>query len=140
MNWSDSYNDICNELRILRIHEMEMRKRVELAHEVMVSGEIPSSGSYCHMPLDKAIERFNTAVDDLDRIQEEVDRLDAVKLEMEQVISKLEGLPHVIQYKRIVEGKNYAQIASELGYSEKHLRNVMWSQKDKVRTQSANAS
>lgn len=140
MDWKTSYNDICAELRVLHIYEMEMRKRVELAHGVMFSGEIQSSGSYCHMTLDKSIEHYNNAVDGLAKVQAEVDRLDGVKTSMEKEMTKFSGLAHVIEYKRIVEGKTYRQMASELGYSEQHLRNTACKERYKNRTHSANAS
>lgn len=140
MNWKDSYNDICNELRILQIHEMELRKRVELAHAVVVSGEIPSSGSYCHVPLDKSLGWFDSAVADLDRVQAEVDRVHGVKIQMEQHMSSFTGLAHVIQHKRMVEGKTYRQMSTELGYSEQYLREVSSKRTNKKPTKSANAS
>lgn len=140
MNWKDSYGDICAELRIAQIHEMEMRRRVEIAHDVVFTGEMPSSGSYCHLPLDKGITYFNNAVDALEKAQAEVDRLNDVKAQMEQHMAKFTGLAHVIQYKQMVEGKTYRQIGADLGYSEKHLRNVMWNERDKHRTQSTNVS
>lgn len=140
IDWKDCYNDICFELRIFQIHEMEIRKRVELAHDMMFKGEMPSSGSYCHLPLDKGIEKYNTSVEDLKVIQAEVDRLESVKNEMEQQISQFTGLANVIQYKRIVEGKTYRQIAPELGYSENYLRQHMYRESNKMMTQSKTAS
>ena len=140
MDWKSSYNDICAELRVLHIYEMELRKRVELAHEVMFSGEIQSSGSYCHLPLDKSIDHYNKAVDDLAKAQAEVDRLDGVKTSMEKEMTQFSGLAHVIQYKQMVEGKTYRQMSAELGYSEQHLRNTACKERYKRSTQSTNAS
>ncbi|CAH1205703.1 hypothetical protein PAECIP111893_02397 [Paenibacillus plantiphilus] len=140
MNWKDCYSDICAEIRIMGIHEMELRKRVELAHKAMFTGELPSSGSYCHLPLDKGIEQYNAAVTELDAIQAEVDRLNGVKSQMEQQMSQFTGLAHVIEYKRLVEGKTYGELSSELGYSENYLRQFMHRKRNKMITQSTNVS
>lgn len=140
MDWSESYNDICSQLRIVQIHEMEVRRRVEQAHAVMVTGEMPSSGSYCHLPLDKAITYYNHAVDALNEVQGEVDRLNAIKREMEQAMGGFTGLRNRIIYERKANGKRYKEIASEMGYTEAYLRQVASERTHKKRTQSTNAS
>lgn len=139
MNWTQSYNDTCNELRILQIREMEVRRRVEMAHKVIVKGEIPSSGSYVHIPLDKGIDWYNKAVLELEEMQVEVDRVHTIKVEMERHMNQFTGLAHVIQCKRI-EGKTYRDMAPELGYSEGYLRRYMSKRGNKEVTQSASAS
>lgn len=138
MNWKESYNDICAELRIVQIHEMEIRRRVELAHDVLFSGKIQSSGDYCHIPLDKGIEKYNAAVKELDAAQAETNRLQKIKNEIEAEMVKFTGLANVVMCKRI-EGKTYKEIAIELGYSESHIRNHM-SKKYKHSTESDLAS
>jgi hypothetical protein len=138
MNWKESYTDTCNELRILQLHEMEIRRRVELAHKVLISGEAPSSGPYVHISLDKGVEGYNKAVADLESIQEEVDRVEAIKLQMEQYMQQFTGLANVVKCKRL-EGKSYDQIGMELGYSGGYLRKYM-SQGNKAVTQSTNVS
>lgn len=139
MEWNDSYNDTVNELRILVIREAEIRRRVEMAHKVIIRGEIPSSGSYVHIPLDKGIEWYNKAAVELEDIQAEVDRVNGIKLEMEKYMNQFTGLAHVIQCKRM-EGKSYNDIAVEIGYSQQYLRNFMSKRGYKDVTQSANAS
>ncbi len=139
MEWKDSYNDTVNELRILQIREMEIRRRVEMAHKVIFKGEVPSSGSYVHIPLDKGIDWYNKAVDDLKEIQAEVDRVESIKLEMEVHMNQFTGLANVIQCKRM-EGKSYDMIGIELGYSGGYLRKYMSKRGNKEVTQSTNAS
>lgn len=140
MNWKESYTDICAELRIAQIHELEMRRRVEAAHDVIFTGEMPSSGNYCHMPLDKGIVYFNTAVEALDKAQAEVDRLNAVKTEMEQAMAQFTGVRYVIQYKHLVEGKTYRQIGAELSLSENTIKSHMHRMRNQMHTESANVS
>lgn len=140
MDWSESYNDICAQLRIVQIHEMEVRRRVEQAHTVMVTGEMPSSGSYCHLPLDKAITHYNHAVDALNAVQGEVDRLSGIKREMEQAMGGFTGLRNRIIYERKANGKKYKEIAEELGYTPQYLREVASRRTYKQPTQSTNAS
>lgn len=138
MNWKESYNDICAELRIVQIHEMEIRRRVELAHGVMVAGKMPSSGDYVHISLDKGLEKYLAVVSELEAAQAETDRLQKIKNEIEAEMVKFTGLANVVMCKRI-EGKTYKEIAVELGYSESHIRNHM-SKKYKHSTESNLAS
>lgn len=140
MSWKENYNDICTELRLAQIHELEMRKRVEVAHQVMVSGEMPSSGTYCHIPLDKGIAYYNAAVSALELAQAEVDRISAIKTEMEQAMAKFTGTAYVIQYKHIVEGKTYRQIGAELNMTEQSIKNLMHRKRNQLSTENANAS
>jgi len=139
MNWKESYNDICSELRIVQIHEMEIRRRVELAHDVLFSGKMPSSGDYVHIPLDKGLEKYLTVVSELEEAQAETDRLQKIKNDMESEMVKFTGLANVIQCKRI-EGKPYKVIAAELGYSEAHIRNYLYKRGCKKDAESAKAS
>lgn len=124
MDWSQSYEDTCAELRILQLREMEVRRMVELAHKVIVTGEAPSSGDYVHISLDKGIERYNQAVDELDKIQAEVDAKESIKLEMEKAMEQFTGLEHVVKCK-VLQGKSYKVIAEELGYGYQYIRNYM---------------
>lgn len=122
MNWKESYTDIKAMLRIQQLYEIEARKRMEKAYEVIWAGEIPSSGSYVHIPVDRGIELYNVEVNELREVQEEIERLQFILTEMEKEMSKFTGLANVIQYKRIVEGKTYKELEQELGYDEAYMR------------------
>jgi len=137
MDWSKGYTDTCAELRILEIREMELRRRVEIAHKVIVTGEAPSSGDYCHIPLDKGIERYNKAVDELTEFQTEVDRMKGIKVQMEDAMAKCTDLGNRIKYERLVNGKTYKQLALEMGYTEQYLRVYNSRRVNKQSTQSA---
>lgn len=143
MEWKDSYNDIKAMLKIQQLYELEARNRMEKAYKVVWAGEIPSSGSYCHIPVDRGIELYNVAITELREVQEEVERLQSVLTAMEEEMSKFTGLANVIQCKRIVEGKTYKELEKELGYSESYMRLLIHrnSKNDnKVITQSTKAS
>lgn len=129
MDWKQSYNDICAELSILHLHELELRKRWEKARQAMDEHVLP---------LDKALEYYNTAAEILNEHVEECERVEAIKGEMESHMSKFDTLPNVIKSKRL-QGMSYKQIAIETGYSEGHLRNMM-AKSDKVITQNTNVS
>lgn len=129
MDWKQSYNDICAELSILHLHELELRKRWEKARQAMDEHVLP---------LDKALEYYNTAAEILNKHVEECERVEAIKREMERYMNQFDTLPNVIKSKRI-QGMSYKQIAIETGYSEGHLRNMM-AKSDKVITQNTNVS
>lgn len=138
MNWKESYNDICSELRIMQIQKMEISRRVEMAHRVVVSGSIPSSGGYCHIPLDKGLEKYDEVVAGYREVETEITRLLSVKSAMEAEMVKFTGLAYVVQCKRL-EGKGYKQIGMETGHSEAYLRKLI-SEGNKEVTHSAKAS
>jgi hypothetical protein len=139
MNWKESYNDICSELRIVQIHQMEIQRRFDIVKRVMWSGSIPSSGGYCHIPLDKGLEKYDDIVAEYREIEEEITRLLSVKAAMESEMLKFNGLANVIQSKRM-QGLNYYQIAEELGYSYHYIRNYMSKKGCKEGATSAKAS
>lgn len=139
MNWTQSYSDTCAELQILRIRESEIKRRVELAYKYTVKGSMPSSGPYVHISLDKGLEKIEQEQHDLNMIRDEIDRIEAIKHEMEKHMQQFTGLANVIQCKRM-EGKSYDVIGLELGYSGGYLRKYMSKRGNKEVTQSASAS
>ncbi|MEK4108135.1 hypothetical protein NST28_29130 [Paenibacillus sp. FSL R10-2791] len=139
MSWKESYNDICSELRIVQIHRMEIERRFDLVKRVVWSGSVPSSGGYCHIPLDKGLEKYDEVVAEYREVEEEVARLLSVKNAMEAEMNKFNGLANVIQSKRM-QGMNYYQIADELGYSYHYIRNYMSKRGCKEGAQSTKAS
>lgn len=137
MDWKQSYTDTCAELRILQLREMELRKRWELAHKVVMTGEMPST-VYCHIPLDKGLEVLDKAAQELHEIVDEVTRVEMLKMQMELYMGEFTGTAQVIMCKRL-EGKTYKEIEAETGYSQAYARKVI-SQGNKEVTQSANVS
>src|ERR1041384_2726481 len=109
MNWTQSYNDTCAELQILRIRESEIKRRVELAYKYTVKGSMPSSGPYVHISLDKGLEKIEQEQNELNMIREEIDRVEEAKQEMEKHMQQFTGLANVIKCKRM-EGKSYDMI------------------------------
>lgn len=115
MDWKQSYSDIKAELAILHLHELELRKRWEKARQAMDEHIIP---------LDKALAYYNKAADILNTHVTECERVEAIKQEMESYMNDFTNLGNVIKSKRL-QGHTYKQMAGEMGYSEKYLRNYL---------------
>lgn len=136
MKWTDTYQDICAQLQTMQQGEQHYRRVVEEYHAVIVEGKAKSSSRYfCHVPLDKAIENYNVAVDKLAAIQEEVDRLDNIKQSMDKIINGFDNLTNRIAAGRL-QGKRYKDMELELGYSEHALRKHMCRHRHTLGTES----
>lgn len=123
MDWKQSYNDICAELSILHLYELELRKRWEKARQAMDKHDLP---------LDKALEVYNRTAEELNNHVTECQRVESIKGEMERCMNQFDTLENVIKSKQL-QGKTLKQIALELGYAYGTLRNKI-SQNDKVVT------
>lgn len=121
MDWKQSYNDICAELSILHLHELELRKRWEKARLAMDTHVLP---------LDKAIEAHNHAADTLNEHVKECERVESIKKDMERYMSQFDTLENIIECK-LMQGIGYPQMSKELCYSEKYLRNYRSKMKNK---------
>lgn len=127
MDWKQSYNDICAELSILHLHEMELRKRWEKARQAM---------DLHVLPLDKAFAMEQKAAGLLNDHVTECQRVESIKQKMERCMNQFDTLENVIKSKRL-QGHTLKQIALELGYSYGTIRNKV-SKNDNVVTLSAN--
>lgn len=127
MDWKQSYSDICAELSILHLHELELRKRWEKARQAMDEHVLP---------LDRAFEMEQKAADILNRHVDECERVEAIKREMESHMEQFTGLYSVIKSKRL-QGYSLKQIAAVTGHSYGYIRNIV-AEHDKVVTQNTN--
>jgi len=130
--WLEGYQDICNELELIKIYENDLRKRVEMAHKVVVSGEMQSDAHYVHIPLDKSLDQYKKVVDKYREVVDRVNELTDVKVQMELYIEKFEGLTQQVVYKRAIESKSLPLIASELHISYDYVARILSRNKVKI--------
>lgn len=62
--------------------------------------------------------------DNIEQLHEVHDFYNGIAKEIEQSIRSLKGLEHEVAYKRIVEEKTLAEIATELNFSPEYIRRV----------------
>lgn len=119
--WLEGYQDVCNELELMKIYEIDLRKRVEIAHKVVVSGEMQSDAHYVHIPLDKSIEWYNDIVDKYRKVVDRVNEITSVKVQMERHVDGFTGNVYKMAYMRVIEGKSIDEIANNLHLSYHHV-------------------
>ena len=125
INYLGAYQDTQLELRILQIREDELRKTVAVAHKVIMTGQAPSSGRYvCHVPLDKAIKKYNEAIDALEEVQEAIKEKEKVVNHMYNLMNNMTGVVQQISIKRLIDGMTLKDIADELHLDYQYVRNV----------------
>jgi len=129
MDWKQSYSDICAELSILHLHELELRKRWEKARQAMDEHVLP---------LDKALEYYNRAAEILTAHVEECERVEAIKREMESHMEQFTNKADVILSKQM-QGYGLKEISAMTGYSYGYVRQ-MAAKYNKERTDNAKIS
>lgn len=125
MDWKGSYQDTQEELEIARLREKELVHRVNAFCRVVHEGTIQSSGNTCHVPLDKSLQWYNKAVDDLTAIQHEITRLGTLLRDIETRISRLKGNYYRVTYLKHIKGYENWRIAETLGIEECTVRKYL---------------
>ncbi|WP_373232117.1 hypothetical protein [Cohnella sp.] len=119
------YKDTIIELDILQDLRADLVRQLEQQHRIVWTGMAPSAPMPAHVPLDKALSKYDNVVERLRAIESEIGMKRKLIQGIDEKLSKLNGLNHTIGYKRLVEGKSLKEIADEIGYSYSHVRNVM---------------
>ena len=117
------YKDICQEVEFLEAMLDEAEAEYNINNKLMLKNpENPGTEGYIPLPLDRAAEfrdRVAERYNNIARLLELKKRKTA-----EKHLNQLEGLEYEVAYKRFVEGKTLAEIAEELGYSERHMKRI----------------
>lgn len=117
MDWRTSYHDLCQQIEILELHEEALSFQLKRARTLCFSGMLPSDPLPVHVPLDKALVKYDDVMDKLKEIEETLKQMHNVKDQMEQRMNQFEGLEYKVAYMRDVQHKPLDTIADELGYS-----------------------
>lgn len=134
MHVVDSYKNLLIEIEIVRkrIEGLEVDRELMVKSLFKSAPKDVSSVNYDGMPKGSMSHKT------LDRTWEDIRRIDnmlflentflenklKIKNQIEESISKLEGIEYEIAYKREIEGKSLKEIAEELGRSYDHVRRV----------------
>ncbi len=118
IDWRTSYHDLCKEIEILDLRADDLEKEARVCLKTVWTGEPPTDRTvYVHMPLDKALSRYEQVMSNLCEIQDLLRCKRVTKAQIEQRLNEFEGLEYRVAKMRDIDGKALDQIADELGYS-----------------------
>jgi DNA-directed RNA polymerase specialized sigma24 family protein len=134
-----AYRNVCRDLQGLEAYLQVAHSRVKTAHRTMFKGKMPSS-QMCYVPLDRAIEDYNSAADDYNETLQAVEQLRMAKEQMENAIGTMSDAEQVVILMHVEQGMNLREVAEKSNYTYGHLRNVSMMLRRKDMTESANVS
>lgn len=118
------YNDSIIELDILQSLRRDLIRQLEQQHRIVWTGMAPSAPMPAHVPLDKALSKYDSAVERLNALEQEIKLRRELIQGIDEKLSRLTGMGNTIGYKRYVEGKSLKEIAAELGESYEKIRKI----------------
>lgn len=134
-----AYRNVCRDLKGLTAYQIVSHNRLKQAHNVVMKGKMPSS-IMCYVPLDRALEDYNLAVDDYNETIQAVEALTIAKVQMEQIIGTMSDAEQVVILMHVEQGLNLKEIADKSNYTYGWLRQVAMKLRKQERTENANAS
>lgn len=134
-----AYRNVCRDLKGLEAYKVVSHNRLQQAHQVVMKGKMPSS-IMCYVPLDRALEDYNLAVDDYNETLQAIESLEMAKVQMEQIIGSMSDAEQIVVLMHVEQGLSLKEIAEKSNYSYGRIRNVAMELRRKVVTKSANAS
>lgn len=119
------YKDICKEVEFLEVMLAEAEAEYNINNKLMLKNpENPGTEGYIPLPLDRAAEFRDRVAERYNNIARLLELKKRIKKTAEKHLNQLEGLEYEVAYKRFIEGKTLAEIAEELGYSERHMKRI----------------
>lgn len=125
MQWKETYNDLCEEISALEHRADDLSDQLKTAYQMCYDGKMPGD-SFSRIPLDKALETYDSVQEKLNVVLEWLEKKRQVKAEMDIHLAKMESLENRVSFMRRGQRKSVRQIANELGYSEGHIYNVVY--------------
>lgn len=115
------FNELCEELEILRFREYELVKQAEIAQKHCFSSRVDRN---TYLPLDVALYNYDDAMERLDRIREEIEERTQLKLRIEGIISDVSELPARVAFMRDVQRLTLVEIAQKTNYSYSYVKKI----------------
>ena len=125
MHLQQSYVDLCEEIEGLKIVENDIRYQLKLAYKQCFTGKMPGE-SWSRLPLDKALESYDSVSERLANISEIIRHKEETKKLIEERLGRMTTLENQVMYRRTVMRQTLRQIADELGYTEGYVKNVSY--------------
>lgn len=125
MHWKQSYLDLCEELDALQARAEELEAQIKLAYKLCYDGKMPGD-SFSRLPLDKAIESYDTVAAKLSQVMAWIELKKQAKDRMEKSVGNMKGIENQVAYRRTIMRQSIRQIANEMGYTEGYVKNVSY--------------
>lgn len=125
MQWRETYNDLCEEISALEHRAEDLSDQLKTAYKMCYDGKMPGD-SFSRIPLDRALETYDSVQEKLNVVLEWLEKKRQVKSEMDAHLANMESLENRVSFMRRGQRKSVRQIANELGYSEGHIYNVVY--------------
>lgn len=123
MQWKQTYLDLCEEIEALEARAEELSEQLQVAYKTCYDGKMPGD-SFSRLPLDKAVEAYDTVAEKLSRINSWLEAKKETKERMEKSVGNMTSIENQVAYRRTIMRQSHRQIANELGYSEGYVRVV----------------
>lgn len=124
MSFVKIYYDICKEIEIYEWRLQDLEQELRAARKVVFSGRMPSDGHAVHVPLDKALEKYDNVVEQIREVSERLAEKRAIRKQIEMSIRGFQGLAYQVAYLRDIENMTLKEIARKLGYSYDHIKRI----------------
>lgn len=118
------YYDICKEIEILELRLDDLEAELKAARKLCFSGTLPSDTMSVHVPLDKALEKYDAVVAKIRETSDQLTRKKLIQQRIESSIRDFQGIEYQVAYMRDIEGKPLYKIADELGYSYDWIKKI----------------
>lgn len=118
-----AYRNVCREFQGLAAYMVLTEARLRQAHKVVMKGKMPSS-EMCFVPLDRALEDYNLAVDEHNETLEAYNLVKHTKEQLERTIGAFSDVEQIVILLHVEQGLSLREIADKTNYSYSHLRNI----------------
>jgi DNA-directed RNA polymerase specialized sigma24 family protein len=124
MNFVSLYYDITKEIEIYELRLMDLEAELKRARQLCFDGRMPSDPLPVHIPLDKALEQYDSVVAKIRDVSDHLTNKKLIRQRIEANIRDFEGVEHRVAFMRDIEGKPLSRIADELGYSYDWIKKI----------------
>lgn len=132
MSFVKIFYDITKEIEIYEWRLEDLEKELKAVRKVIFSGRMPSDKHTVHLPLDSALEKYDSVVSQIREVSDLLAEKRAIRKQIELNIRDFQGLRYQVAYLRDIENMPLKSIAHQLGYSHDHIKRIS-SQIKKVR-------
>lgn len=115
---------MCKEIEIYEWRLQDLEGELKAIRKVIHTGVEPSDGHAVHIPLDKALERYDRIVEQIREVSTALAEKKALRRQIESNLRGLNGVKFQVAYLRDIENMPLKLIAKKLGYSYDHVRRV----------------
>src|SRR5690606_8058210 len=102
----------------------DLEGELKAIRKVIHTGVEPSDGHAVHIPLDKALERYDRIVEQIREGSDALANKKAARRQIETGLRGLNGIKFHVAYLRDIENLPLKVIADKLGYSYDHIRRI----------------